>query len=168
MKQNLNIQILFRRCPVDISGRYDWVIKKYPSVIKEAPPLWNFNSEKWTAIYPTKKDIDLLVSTAYYSDLVVNVGSTMAFDFGMFNKPCAFINYDVKDSGSWSVETIYKYQHFRSMPSEQSVFWLNSRETIAKTISEALSNPDTDIKKWFNIVVNEPKMASKNILKALT
>ena len=115
--------ILFRRCPVDVSGRYDWVLKKFPNLIKEAPPLWNYNASKWTAVYPTKDDVKLLVSTAYYCDVVVNVGSTMAFDFGMFQKPCIFINYDVKKDANWSVDTIYQFQHFRSMPTQDVVYW---------------------------------------------
>jgi hypothetical protein len=152
---------------VDVSGRYDWVLEKFPNLIKEAPPLWNFNTSKWTAVYPTRDDIKLLVSTVYYCDVVVNVGSTMAFDFGMFQKPCIFINYDVKKDTNWSVDTIYRFQHFRSMPSKKSVYWLHSKETIANTISEALRNPATAIEKWFTIVVNHPETASENILKEL-
>ena len=73
----------------------DKIISKYPDLIKQAPPLWNFEpNSSWTTIYPLPEDVKLLVSTAYYSDVVVNLGSTMAFDFGMFDKPCAYINYD--------------------------------------------------------------------------
>tara|TARA_R110002074_G_scaffold14788_1_gene51068 strand:+ start:172037 stop:173374 length:1338 start_codon:yes stop_codon:yes gene_type:complete len=168
IKENgINAQILFRRCPVDLSGRFDWVTQKHPHLIREAAPLWNFNSKKWTAVYPTKDDIRLLVSTAYYSDMVINVGSTMAFDFGMFNKPCLFINYDVKEAKNWSVNTIYKYQHFRSMPSKKAVYWLDSQASISKTILEALNHPKTDISEWFKVVVNYPESASENILKEL-
>lgn len=159
--------ILFRRCPVDVSGRYDWVLKKFPNLIKEAPPLWNYNANTWTAVYPTKDDVKLLVSTAYYCDVVVNVGSTMAFDFGMFNKPCIFINYDVKKDSNWSVDTIYRFQHFRNMPTKKAVYWLDSQASISKTISEALNKPRTDISAWFKIVVNYPESASENILKEL-
>lgn len=58
-------QILFRRCPVDVSGRYDSIIEKYQHIIKQAPPLWNFDtSSSWTTIYPLKEDIKLLISTS--------------------------------------------------------------------------------------------------------
>lgn len=167
-KEGLAIQILFRRCPVDVSGRFDAVLNKFPNVIKQAPPLWNFNSKKWTAVYPTKEDIPLLVSTAFYCDAVINVGSTMAFDFGMFQKPCIFINYDVKGAKNWSVDTIYKFQHFRSMPSKNAVYWLNAEEKIAETIQEAIHHPKTAIEDWFKVVVNDPETASENILKELT
>ncbi len=161
------LQIAFRRCPVDVSGRYDAVIKKFPELIIDIPPVWNFNSEIWTAVYPTYEDIKLLSSLAYYSDAVINVGSTMAFDFGMYDKPCIFINYDAVRDPEWTVDFIYKYQHFRSMPSPESVRWLNDKSKIVSVIREALHNPKTEVRSWFDIVVNHPDTASENILNAL-
>lgn len=141
VKNNLDItyQILLRRCPVDISGRFDAVISKYPNLIKEAAPLWNFEpNSNWTTIYPLPEDVSLLVSTAHYSDVVVNLGSTMAFDFAMFQKPCIYINYDQKNklNPNWTVDTIYKFQHFRSMKNSSSVLWWNKKEQIVELLDQ--------------------------------
>lgn len=165
-------QILLRRCPVDFSGRFDPVIKKYKDLIKEAPPLWHFNvSKEWNAVYPLLDDIKLLVSTAFYSEIVVNVGSTMAFDFGKFNKPCVFINYDqkTKNEENWSVNTIYKYQHFRSMPDRNAVIWLNNKEEIIdKIIYRKDSRSSESLNKWYDIVIGEQsEYASATISKLL-
>lgn len=167
VKMDDKYQIIFRRCPVDLSKRYEWVLQKFPYLIKEVPPLWNFNSKIWTAVYPVYDDIKLLVSLARYCDVVINVGSTMAFDFGMFQKPCIYINYDHKPDKNWSVETIYNYQHFRSMSTKKAVYWLSSKDEIAQLISEVMNNPKTDIKDWFEIVVNHVDAASDNIIKEL-
>lgn len=163
-----DFQIIFRRCPVDLSGRYDWVLQKFPKLIVDMPPLWNFNSEKWTAVYPTHEDVKLLVSLALYADVVVNVGSTMAFDFGMFDKPCIYIHYDHKKDRNWSVDTIYKYQHFRSMPTKNTVFWLNGASEIVPLLDAIHKNPQTDIHEWFQIVVSDVADASSNIIKSLS
>ncbi|MFT5103010.1 MAG: hypothetical protein ACI86C_000661, partial [Candidatus Latescibacterota bacterium] len=157
----------FRRCPVDRSGRYDWVLDKFPNLIVDMPPLWNFNSEKWTAVYPTVEDVKLLVSLAFYADVVVNVGSTMAFDFGMFDKPCIYINYDHKKDPNWSVDTIYQYQHFRSMPSKKAVFWLPSASEIIPLLDTVKSDNTTQLKQWFKVVVSDPESASENIKKLI-
>ena len=165
-------QILFRRCPVDFSGRYDQVVKEFNGLIKEAPPLWYFSkSKEWNSIYPTMDDVKLLVSSAFYSDIVVNVGSTMAFDFGMFNKPCVFINYDQnnKKHTEWSVNTIYQFQHFRSMPDSSAVIWLNSKEEI---IDKIVHRKDWDsiekLKQWSNVVIGtKESQASLNISEVL-
>ncbi|WP_294958254.1 UDP-glycosyltransferase [uncultured Flavobacterium sp.] len=163
-------QILLRRCPVDLSSRFDKVLDQYKDLIKEAAPLWYFTASKeWNVVYPSVDDVKLLVSTAFYSDIVVNVGSTMGFDFAMFNKPCVFINYDqdnktVKD---WSVKTIYNYQHFRSMPDSDAVIWLNSKKEIVSKITFQ-KKCSTSMLKWKNIVLEDYKNSSgkiQNIIK---
>ena len=164
-------QILLRRCPVDLSGRFDTIIHKYSNLIKEAPPLWFFKkATDWSMVYPSREDVSLLVSTTYYSDVVVNVGSTMAFDFAMFDKPCVFINYDQKKkiNTNWSTKIIYQFQHFRSMPNSNAVFWLDSKAEIINVLKNALSSKrNYDMKKWQDIVLGNNKETSKEISKLL-
>jgi hypothetical protein len=164
-------QILFRRCPVDISGRYEEVIKKYPDLIKEVIPKWNFNSDSsWTTIYPIFDDVKLLVSTVFYSDVVINLGSTMALDFAILKKPCVFINYDQahKINKNWSTKTIYEFQHFRSMPSKESVIWLNDKtEIIDKLINYKLHENQIAMQDWKDTVVADHNKASELIRKTL-
>ena len=169
VKANLQneYQILLRRCPVDFSGRYDVVVNQYKNLIKEAPPLWHFNSSKeWITVYPSVEDVKLLVSTAFYSDIVVNVGSTMAFDFAKFNKACIFINYDQRNKKvkDWSVKTIYQFQHFKSMPNQDAVIWLNNKEEIIDKIIYKKNWISTNsLMEWFNIIVGETNNASAKI-----
>ena len=164
-------QILFRRCPVDISGRYDAIVDKYQHLIKPAAPLWNFDAaSSWTTIYPLREDIKLLFSTAFYSDVVVNVGSTMAFDFAMFHKPCIFINYDqeVKCNKEWSVNTIYQFQHFRSMPDKNCVIWWNKKSELSQIIEKDMkSYSSSAVTNWLIKVIGDKKNASKNISNVL-
>jgi len=160
------VQIAFRRCPVDLSGRYDKVLASFPELIRSVDPLWRTTKEGWDAVYPLLEDVQLLVSLAFYADVVINVGSTMAFDFGMFDKPAIYINYDQDLGEDWSVETIYKYQHFRSMPDATSVYWLNERTTIAEVVQSALEGGGSKIKPWFQ-VITAPGMASEVILENL-
>lgn len=156
-------QILFRRSPIDFSGRYDSILKKYPSLLKQTIPIWNYKKgANWTTMYPTNDDVKLLVTTVFYSDIVVNLGSTMAFDFAMYNKPCIFINYDQKKkvNTDWNVDTIYKFQHFRSMPSKEAVIWLNSKNEIADKISNYnVYKNDAAMQNWSNII--KPMIVNK-------
>lgn len=159
-KANLenDYQILLRRCPVDLSDRFDAVIQKYPKLIKAANPLWKFNSEKdWTTVYPSFEDVSLLINTVYHSEFVVNVGSTMAFDFLMFDKPCVFINYDQENQTdiNWSVKTIYEFQHFKSMPSKEAVFWLNNKNEIVDIINSYSNFNLESMKKWSQIILGD-------------
>lgn len=161
-------QILLRRCPVDISGRFDSVVSKFPNLIKEAAPIWKFNlASEWSTVLALPKDISLLVSTAFYSDIVINLGSTMAFDFAMFKKPCIFIAYDqeVKTDTNWSVETIYNLQHFRSMPSKSAVHWWKKRDEICELVKSA-EYPNC-MNTWKEIVLSSTVHSSSQIATAL-
>lgn len=161
-------QILLRRCPVDVSGRFDAVVSKYSDLIKEAPPLWNFTpNSSWTTIYPLPEDVQLLVSTAFYCEVVVNLGSTMAFDFAMFQKPCIYINYDQvqKVNPNWSVNTIYQFQHFRSMQDKNAVIWWTQKEQITALLQETVYNPA--MANWTQLILGNYLKASEKITNIL-
>jgi hypothetical protein len=172
-----HLGIIFRRCPVDFSPRYDAVLEKYRDVIVPISPRWEQFGKSWNAILPTAADLDLQMNTITYTDFVVNLGSSMVFDYAAYQKPCLYINYDVRDKALayWSVKKIYNYIHFRSMPSNGAVIWLNSAEEIQEKIQIALRDPSTvasEAQKWFEIIVHHPpELASKRIwnqIKSLT
>ena len=117
-EKGANLAIIFRRCPVDFSNRFDKVLEEYKEIITTINPKWQKMADSWHAILPTKEDIVLQMNTIFHSEFVVNLGSSMVFDFVAFKKPCCFINYDVLNSDfpDWSVKKIYNFIHFRSMP----------------------------------------------------
>jgi len=168
-----NIKIIFRRCPVDFSDRYDFVLEKFKDIIVPISPKWEQAGAMWNAIMPTARDTKLLVNTAAHADLVINVGSSMVFDYVCHKKPCAFINYDTvkKDNAIWNIDHIYKYVHFRSMPNKKAVFWLNNKRDIQTVIKKAITGDTAEIIKhaedWFQVIANNPNGASERILKEL-
>ena len=172
-----NLGIIFRRCPVDFSSRYNAVLEKYKDIIVPIAPKWEVVGNYWNAILPTAADIDLQLNTIMHTELVINLGSSMVFDYVTQNKPCLYINYDVphKALNYWSVKKVYNYIHFRSMPSKEAVFWLNSPEEIQTKIQSALAAGHQVVshaQKWFEIIVHHPpELASKRIwsqIKTLT
>ncbi|WP_282073723.1 hypothetical protein [Polaribacter atrinae] len=175
LPEDKQAQVLLRRCPVDLTGRFDSIVKKYPKIIKVADPLWNFdknNKQNWTLVYPKFEDVALLINTVQHCDVVINVGSTMAHDFAMYQKPAIYINYDVPHAKNWSVDTIYKFQHFRSMGDLQPVFWLKNKETIIEILNSAFicnknSKEIIDGQKWLETISNERENASSNITNLL-
>ena len=169
-----NIGILFRRCPVDFSNRFDSVLNENKDLITCLDPKWKKMGEGWNTILPTKEDLVLQMNTIYHSELVINLGSSMVFDFVSYEKPCGFINYDVLNTEypDWSVKKIYNFIHFRSMPTNNVVFWINSANTIAEIIEKMLTK-DSKVtvaaaQKWFEkINQNPPEKASERIWNAI-
>ena len=167
------IGIVFRRCPVDFSNRYDLVLDKNKDIITPIVPLWRKVGENWNTILPTKEDVILQMNTIKHTEMVVNLGSSMVFDYVSFKKPCAFLNYDVSNKldKNWFVSKIYNYVHFRSMLNKKEVLWLNSPKEIAEQILVGLNHSEDNIisaKKWFEKINQSPQdLASKRIWNSI-
>ena len=165
--------LIFRRCPVDVSNRYDEVIREFDDIIVAIEPIWKAKGEVWITILPTKEDAILLASLAAHTDLVINLGSSMVFDFAIHNKPCMFMNYNYFNSEEKSEKGVYVYDyvHFRSKPSEDAVCWLNHPDEISEKIENLLKDSSKTVsaaKQWFNVINKQPaNEASSSILKEI-
>ncbi|MBP6556917.1 MAG: UDP-glycosyltransferase [Flavobacterium sp.] len=168
-----NLGIIFRRCPVDFSKRYDIVLAKYADCIKAIEPKWIKKAEMWNTILPTKADLELQVNTIKNTAFVINLGSSMVFDYVIFKKPCAFINYDVMDGISCRlVKDTYNLIHFRSMPSKDCVSWINCPEELETVIEKLLTQNNHSLienaTRWFEKINQHPAQnASDRIWKAM-
>ena len=168
-----DLGIIFRRCPVDFSDRYDAVLKKFGDIITPLDPKWQKTGDTWNTVFPTNDDLNLQVNTIAHCEMVINLGSSMVFDFVTANKPCAYINYDVPHTAvkGWSVNTIYKFVHFRSMPSKNAVLWINSADDLTGVILEGLEGaPQTvaEANQWFRKINQHPaNQASARIVEGM-
>lgn len=154
-------QVLFRKCPVDKTNRFDAVLQKYKELIISIEPDWRMpnGDNSFVYIYPSYDDYELLANTVLHSDVVVNLGSTMAHDFAVFNKPCLYLNYDPVANSTFKVNEVYQFQHFRSMNDLDAVGWINSKSDFIPKIQTALSNPDSigkDRLQWMQRIVQYP------------
>jgi hypothetical protein len=172
-KKGHSLGIVFRRCPVDFSNRYDKVQEDYKDVITPIAPLWKKIGGGWNTVLPTQADVDLQMNTIVHTELVVNLGSSMVFDYVAHHKACAFINYDVvhKKIPVWSIKKIYNYVHFRSMPNTETVFWINSPNAITAIIEKGLTADSSVIEgaqQWFETINQHPPQdASKRIWEGI-
>jgi hypothetical protein len=121
---------------------------------------------------PTPEDAKLLVNTVKYSELVINVGSSMVFDAVSHNVPCAYLNYNIPkgDISKWNIDNIYKYIHFKSMPSKEAVLWINKKEDYRTVIKDILDKKKSleITQQWFNKISKAPQYeASTHIWKAI-
>ncbi|WP_418603364.1 UDP-glycosyltransferase [Hwangdonia sp.] len=160
-KKEHNLGVVFRKCPVDFSDRYDAVIKEYNDVIVPIEPKWKKMGAAWNSILPTKEDYKLQTNIIAHTECVVNLGSSMVFDYAAHNKPCAFIDYNYLNASNSYKKGVYVYDfvHFRSMPSSEAVIWLSNPNTMADQLAAVLENPSKTISKaraWFEIINAHP------------
>lgn len=171
-KEGHNLGIIYRKCPVDFTGREENILKKYKEIIFPINPKWKNFGNSWNKVMPEKEDLQLLSNTLKHSILVLNIGSSMAFDACIHNIPCAYINYNTKkvDTSFWDIYKIYNFIHFKSMPSKQAVLWINKKEDYKKVITEVINKKYTleETKKWLNKITFSPQEnASENIVNEI-
>ena len=166
-KQGNNLGVIYRKCPVDFTDRHKKIYEKYKSVIILIDPLWDNLGSNWNRVMPTKKDMSLLASTVFYTEMVINIGSSMVFDYAAQNKPCAYLNYNTekKNDAKWSIEKIYKYIHFQSMPDKNAVLWINNINEIEDIIIKGLNkNKLDDTKEWYKIICGDNPSDSSGLI----
>jgi hypothetical protein len=171
-KEGYNLGVIYRKCPVDFTEREDKILKKYNDIIYPINPKWENLGSSWNKVMPLKEDLQLLSNTICNSILVINIGSSMVFDSVIHKVPCAYINYNTEkvNTSLWDINKIYKFIHFRSMPSKKAVLWVNKKEDYKLIIKDVLNNNYSlkETKNWFNIITCSPQNnASENFIKEI-
>ena len=134
-----DIGIIFRRAPVDFSNRYDQVLDEFKDIVVPISPAWRNVGENWNEMIPEKYDNLLQTNIINNTFMVINLGSSMVFDYASYKKPCAFLNYDPEgELMHKDVSVIYNYVHFRSIPDNNAVLWINSKEEVKQNITRVL------------------------------
>jgi hypothetical protein len=168
-----NLGIIFRRCPVDFSNRYDEIVATYKDVIKELNPMWEQRSEKEGFALPLKEDFSMLYNVCEHSEFVTNVCSSTVFDFVAHHKSCIYYNYEQPQlkKGIRDIGQNYRYVHFRSMPNQEAVIFCKDKAALEQLVLGVLKKEISNVTeglKWFDTVVGKtPTKSSINIWKKL-
>jgi hypothetical protein len=172
-RQGYNLGILYRKCPVDFTNRYDVILEKYKEVITVIDPIWRPVGKNWNEIMPTKEDFAMQANVCEYTEFVANIASSMVFDFVSHDKSCLFFNYEQPQlkKGIRDIGQNYHYIHFRSMPSKQAALWCCDKKSLIFIIKAILDNESSSVlegKKWFETIVgSHPTEASNSIWKSI-
>ncbi|AND64665.1 UDP-glycosyltransferase [Flavobacterium covae] len=168
-QQGYNLGIIYRKCPVDFTDRYQKILDKYKDVIVSIDPLWRPIGKTWNEIMPTKEDFALQSNICEHTEFVGNIASSMVFDFVAHNNSCLFFDYEQPQlkKGIRDIGQNYKYIHFRSMPSKEAALFVHDKKDLTAIVKNILDEKLSNVsegKKWFDIVVGkEPTLASEKI-----
>lgn len=168
-----NLGIIYRKCPVDFTTRYDAVIEANKDIIEVLDPIWKQVGNQWNQVLPAKEDFKMLYNVCEHSVFVTNVCSSTVFDFVAHNKPCIYYNYEQPQlkKGIRDIGQNYKYVHFRSMPSGEAAVFCTDKADLEHLVKQILDGELSNVeegKKWYKIIVGDtPTKASENIWKAI-
>lgn len=172
-QQGYHLGIIYRKCPVDFTDRYDAVLKKYQDVIVSIDPLWRPVGKSWNEIMPTKEDFALQAAICHHTEFVGNIASSMVFDFVAHDKSCLFFDYEQPQlkKGIRDIGQNYKYIHFRSMPNKEAALFVYDKKELTTIVKAILDGKQSNVpvgKKWFDVVVGtQPTKASEKIWEGI-
>ncbi len=171
--EGYNLGIIYRKCPVDFTKRYEAVIEANKDVIEVLDPIWKQVGSMWNEVLPAKEDFKMLYNVCEHSEFVTNVCSSTVFDFVAHNKSCIHFNYEQPQlkKGIRDIGQNYKYVHFRSMPTDKAVVFCTNKTDLKDLVKQILDGKLSNVEdglKWFEIVAGKtPTNASETIWNAI-
>ncbi|MFN3942533.1 MAG: UDP-glycosyltransferase [Flavobacterium sp.] len=168
-QQGYSLGIIYRKCPVDFTDRYQEVLHTYADVIVNIDPLWEPVGTSWNEIMPTKADFALQANICEHTLFVANIASSMVFDFVAHGKPCLFFDYEQPQlkKGIRDIGQNYKYIHFRSMPNQEAALFVKDKTQLSVIVKQIVHGELSNVpngKKWFEIVVGKEPTKASNII----
>lgn len=137
--QITNAIILFRCHPIDRIERWKNAIGSAENIVFDAS--WTGN-EKMGNTNITDADIMKLCSTLAYTDVHINVCSTMTVDGSAFNKPQIGPAYLNTKKASDLLEQLYWQEHFVPVMQTNGLMLARSEEELVMHVNKALQQPE--------------------------
>ena len=135
-----NPLILFRCHPMDKVDRWQEYIGNHPNVIYDVS--WT-GKEKLQSANLTMFDIEKLCSTLAYTDVHLNLCSTMTVDGCAYLKPQIGPAYDeLNPSKQHLLKGMYNQDHFKPVLKTKTLKLATSKKEMIRFINEALEHPE--------------------------
>ncbi len=142
--------VLFRCHPIDKVDRWKNIIGNSKNIYFDSS--WA-GASKLSYANVTDTEIAKLCSTLYYTDLHINVCSTMAVDGSAFNKPQIAPAYDEEYPNSkHPIRNLYYQEHFVPIVNTNGIAMADDRNKLIDLINEALIHPEKFITDCENVL----------------
>ena len=174
LKERNNLQLLVRTSPAEDGKRFEELKKEFPEII------WNFpkwylarkgHTEAWSQRLPSVEDVKDLKAILLYSDVNVNMLSTMSLDFMLFDKPVINTVFGNKENGLYDDQKFLKFLHYQYVVDSEAVTIAKNEKELHEQLEEAIKNPSlrkTKRKALLDLEIGAPlEGTSQRIVKAL-
>ncbi len=139
-----SINLLVRTSPADDGSRFNIIKEKYPFIVWNRPK-WKQtrenHAEPWSQRIPLREDIKDLRSILEYSDLSINMCSTMSLDFMIFNKPVINQVLGNIENGLFNDQRFLNYNHYKTVVESGSVVIAKTKKELIRAINHSLTYP---------------------------
>jgi len=138
-------QLLVRLHPQDNPELYA-SCRGMPHVVIETPGRFRAPAHWRQAIYyydPTDADVQHLRDTLWFSDAILNLGSTITLEAAALDRPVVNLAYNPPGT-NWpvSIAEYYRLTHYRPVTESGAVRLATSPEDLKDALNEALLHPE--------------------------
>lgn len=135
-------QLLVRLHPKDRATDYRR-FEGAPALVLQLPGRRGNTLDSWN---PTEEDMYELAELMCYSDVVVNVASTITIDAAAFDTPVVNVAFDGRSAKpySGSCRRYYDYDHYRRIVQSGGVRLAHSPEELVRHVQAYLDDPTLD------------------------
>lgn len=157
------VNFIVRTSPAEEPKRFKAIAQKYP-FIRWNYPDWTLarsgHQENWSQRIPSLQDVSDLKSVLQYSDVSVNMLSTMSLDTMLFDKPVINTVFGDGDNGLKNDQRFLKYAHIKKVVESTAV-------TVAKNEDELITALNTCLKTPLYKIEAQKKLTALQIGKPL-
>jgi hypothetical protein len=140
-------QVILRPTPVDEGRRFEAVRAAYPELIYSPPDWLHTAPGNWTRVLPQRSDVQLLANLTLYSDMNINLASTMTLDFALRDKPVVNVAFDAvlpPPLGAPLWDVYYRFEHYRPVVELGAARFARSSDELADHVNAYLADPSLD------------------------
>lgn len=169
-----DVNFIVRTSPAEDPIRFKSFVEKFP-FLKWNYPKWNLSrqghQEVWSQRIPTVEDIKDLRSLLEFSDLNINMLSTMSLDFIQFDKPVINTVFGNSENGLYDDQRFLNYAHIVNVVNSNATKIVKNEDELITAINSYLENPKLDSEnrqRLLKLQVSKPlKDTGKRIAETL-
>jgi len=144
-----DVNFIVRTSPAEDGTRFAEIKKSFPFIIWNFP-LWEItrdnHPEPWSQRVPLKEDLIDLRGLLQYSDLNINMCSTMSLDFMLFEKPVINTVFGNVNNGLYNDQKYLSYTHYDRVVKSGAVVIAYNKQQLIDEINLSLRSPYTRLK----------------------
>jgi len=170
----LDSNFIVRTSPAEDETRFIGLKKEFPGII------WNFpdwkltrenHTETWSQRVPAIQDLKDLKGLLSYSDVNINMCSTMSLDIILFDKPVINSVFGNKNNGLYNDQKYLNYVHYDKVVNSGAVVVAKNEADLISAINVELETPQiraSQRKELLNLEIGKPLQGtSKRIVAVL-
>ena len=156
------VNLIVRTSPAEEPERFDFLKENFP-FIRWNYPDWSItrkdHPEAWSQRVPSGGDLIDLRGLLQYSDLSINMCSTMSLDFMLFGKPVINPVFGNEQNALYNDQRFLKYAHYEKVVQSGAVKIARNTSELIEAINFYLLNSEADKaerKKLLELEIGKP------------